>query len=101
MKKLLFIILIITSIVSCAPKTAKIDFENHAVFACINNYDAKDVFVYYDTDKTITTSESTGVVQYAYIDVLGERRLLNEYEIDNFICVRVHSNAEVEYLLNP
>jgi hypothetical protein len=96
MRILLITLLIILS--SCQP-TVKIDFSK-SVIACTNIHDTKDDIVYYEENKSSFESMTTGVMQYTYVDVYQNRRMLNEFELDNYKCEVVSTVEQYNQIVN-
>lgn len=80
--------------------TNEIDFSTGPVTACTNKYDSKDDIIYYNSDKSEYLSQSTGVTQITFIDVYGNRKMINEFEQENYICMEINSNEQVKSILN-
>jgi hypothetical protein len=96
-----FILLLILAIClyGCTDEVV-VDFTAGPVFACTNKYDNKDDIIFYESSKSEYLSQSTGVNQYTFIDVSGNRRMLNEYELDNYDCVELTTDEQVNSVLN-
>ncbi len=78
----------------------EIDFSIGPVTACTNKYDSKDDIIYYNSDKSEYLSQSTGVTQITFIDINGNKRMINEFEQENYICTEIHTNEQVKSILN-
>lgn len=78
--------------------TIQLDFTN-IVIACTNKYDVKDDLVYYFKNETYFESQTTGTMQYTFIDVFGNKRMLNEFEVDNYNCSIVKTQDEFEKIV--
>jgi hypothetical protein len=94
----IYLLLLLLILTSCK-QTVTLDY-NKNIIACTNIYDKKDKIIYYEDNKNTFQSVSTGVTQYTYIDVYGERKMLNEYEIDNYNCVTVSSQEQFNKIVN-
>jgi hypothetical protein len=96
-----FIVLLILAISLYGCKDSpSVDFTIGTVTACTNKYDVKDDIVFYDSKKSEYLSQSTGVMQITFVDIFNHKRMLNEFELDNYICVPVTSNEQVNSVLN-
>jgi hypothetical protein len=80
----IYILLIFTLLIGCEP-TIEIDFSKD-VIACTNKYDSKENIIYYSENKSSFRSQSTGVIQHTFIDIYQNRRMINEYEMENYVC---------------
>jgi len=95
--RFILLVMIIISLYGC---TKEVDFSIGPVTSCTNKYDTKDDIIFYNSSRSEYLSQSTGVTQYTFIDVSGNKRMLNEFELDNYICIPVTSNEQVNSILN-
>lgn len=94
------ILMILTMIIlSSCKSSVELDFSKNLT-ACTNIYDSKDDIIFYDENKSSFESMTTGVIQYTYIDVYQDRRMLNEFEIENFKCVKITSTEQYNTVVN-
>mgnify|MGYP000874451176 FL=1 len=94
-----FILIMLLMILSSCRSSVEIDFTKE-VIACTNIYDLQDDIIYYEENKSSFESMSTGVIQYTYVDVYQNRRMLNEYELENYECTQVTSAEEYNKIVN-
>lgn len=73
-----------------------------SIIACTNIYDSKDDIIYYKQNRNSFNSISTGVniIQYTYEDVYGNKRMLNESEIQNYQCKSLTTADEYNIIVN-
>jgi len=77
-----------------------VDFSGGPVTACTNKYDQKDDIIYYNSYKSEYVSQTTGVRQITFIDIFDNRRMINEFEEENYVCVPLTSNEQLNDILN-
>lgn len=80
--------------------TNEVDFSIGPVTACTNKYNSKDDIIFYNSDKSEYLSQSTGVTQITFVDVYGNKRMINEFERENYTCAEIHTNEQVKSILN-
>jgi hypothetical protein len=79
-------------------KNIQLDFSNK-VIVCENKYDKKDDLIYYANKKSEFVSQTTGVLQYIFIDVYEDRKMINEYEMENYICYEITEQNQFEKII--
>lgn len=94
----IFLILILLILSGCET-TVKIDYTKEVV-ACTDIHDSKDDLIYYKENMSSFESMTTGVDQFTYVDVYGKRRMLNEYEIENYKCQVITSEEQFKKIVN-
>lgn len=93
-------ILLVIMLISLYGCEHSVDFSVGPVTACTNKYNTKDDIIFYNSSKSEYLSQSTGVKQITFIDIFDNRRMLNEFELDNYTCLDVTTNEQIKSILN-
>lgn len=93
------IVTLVLILASCSNKI-EIDFHNNTVIACENKYDKKDDIIYYENKRTEFLSQSTGVLQFVIIDVYQDRKVINEFEIENYVCYEITEQSQFDKIVS-
>lgn len=87
-------------ILSGCTNRVSVDFTSGPVTSCTNKYDIKDDIIFYNSDKSEHVSPFTGVPQTTIVDIFDDRHMLNVYELDNYVCIPVTNNEQINSILN-
>lgn len=97
MKKIIFTILVTLSLFGCkrTPDSVVIP-ANDILNVCVHKYDHDADVSYFSSQAQETITPSNNVKQLQIVDINNEHHMINEFEIENYICEQRYNNFNKE-----